>query len=52
VKVLAPCYARDVLKVHTVRTHHNMKNLPMIAIDQKLGYKMLPGTFLMEKIFE
>jgi len=52
VKVLALCYARDVLKVHTVRTHHNMKNLPMIAIDQKLGYKMLPGTFLMEKIFE
>jgi GNAT superfamily N-acetyltransferase len=49
VKVVALRYARDVLKVHTVRTHHNMKNLPMIAIDRKLGYRMLRGTFLMEK---
>jgi GNAT superfamily N-acetyltransferase len=52
VKVTALRYARDVLKVHTVRTHHNMKNLPMIAIDRKLGYEMLPGTFLMEKVLE
>ncbi|MEW6401973.1 MAG: GNAT family N-acetyltransferase [Chloroflexota bacterium] len=49
VKVTALRFARDVLKVHIVRTHHNMKNLPMIAIDRKLGYKMLRGTFLMEK---
>jgi GNAT superfamily N-acetyltransferase len=49
VKVLALRYAREVLKANTVRTHHNFKNLPMIAIDQKLGYTMLPGTFLMEK---
>jgi GNAT superfamily N-acetyltransferase len=49
VKVLALRYAREVLKINTVRTHHNFKNLPMIAIDQKLGYTLLPGTFLMEK---
>ena len=52
VKVLALRYAREVLKVNTVRTHHNFKNLPMIAIDRKLGYTMLPGTFLMEKNLE
>ena len=50
VKVLALRYARDVFQVNAVRTHHNTKNLPMIAIDLKLGYTMLPGTFLMEKI--
>jgi len=49
VKVLALHHARDVLKVNTVRTHHNTKNLPMIAIDRKLGYIQMPGTFLMEK---
>lgn len=49
VKVLALRYAREVLKARIVRTHHNFKNVPMIAIDQKLGYTMLPGTFLMEK---
>jgi GNAT superfamily N-acetyltransferase len=52
VKVMALRYAREVLQVHTVRTHHNMKNLPMIAIDRKLGYSMLRGTFLMEKVLE
>jgi GNAT superfamily N-acetyltransferase len=52
VKVLALRYARDVLKVDQVRTHHNTKNLPMIAIDRKLGYTVMPGTFLMEKILE
>ena len=49
VKVLALRYARDVLGVDTVRTHHNAKNLPMIAIDEKLGYVQRPGTYLMEK---
>jgi GNAT superfamily N-acetyltransferase/RimJ/RimL family protein N-acetyltransferase len=49
VKVLAIRYAREVLKVKEVHTHHNTQNLPMIAIDQKLGYTVLPGTFLMEK---
>jgi RimJ/RimL family protein N-acetyltransferase len=49
VKVLALRYARFMLKVNTVRTHHNTKNLPMIAIDRKLGYIQMPGTFLMEK---
>jgi mycothiol synthase len=52
VKILALRYAREILKANTVRTHHNFKNLPMIAIDQKLGYTMLPGTFLMEKNLE
>lgn len=50
VKTLALRYARDVLKVSEVRTHHNGKNLPMIAIDHKFGYVQLPGTFLMEKM--
>ena len=49
VKLLALRYARNVLKVHFVRTHHNTKNLPMIAIDTKFGYQLLPGAYLMEK---
>jgi RimJ/RimL family protein N-acetyltransferase len=52
VKVLALCYAREVLKVDKVRTTHNTFNLPMIAIDRKLGYVPLPGTFRMEKVLE
>jgi RimJ/RimL family protein N-acetyltransferase/L-amino acid N-acyltransferase YncA len=52
VKVLALRYAREVLKVDKVRTHHNTFNLPMIAIDRKLGYVPLPGTFRMEKVLE
>jgi GNAT superfamily N-acetyltransferase len=52
VKVLALRYARDVLSVDTVRTHHNTKNAPMIAIDRKLGYVQQPGTYLMEKVLE
>jgi GNAT superfamily N-acetyltransferase len=52
VKVLALRYARDVLKVDTVRTHHNAQNLPMIAIDRKLGYIQIAGTFSMEKRLE
>jgi len=52
VKVLALRYARDVLRVATVRTHHNSQNLPMIAINRKFGYVQLAGNFLMEKILE
>jgi len=52
VKVLALRYARDVLKANIVRTHHNTKNLPMIAIDLKLGYTRMSGAFLLEKILE
>jgi len=52
VKVLALRYAREVLMADTVRTHHNTQNLPMIAIDRKLGYVQMPGTYLMEKILE
>ena len=50
VKVSALRFARQALGAHQVRTHHNMKNLPMIAIDKKLGYVQMPGTFLMEKV--
>ncbi len=49
VKVLALRYARDELHVAAVRTHHNSRNLPMIAIDRKLGYVQTPGTWLLEK---
>jgi GNAT superfamily N-acetyltransferase len=52
VKVLALRYARNVLKTNLVRTHHNTRNLPMIAIDRKFGYRQLPGTYLMEKTLE
>jgi len=50
VKITAIRYAREILKVDKIRTHHNLFNKPMIAIDQKLGYTMLPGTFRMEKV--
>jgi GNAT superfamily N-acetyltransferase len=49
VKVLALRYARSILKADIVRTHHNTRNLPMIAIDRKFGYRQLPGSFLMDK---
>ena len=49
VKVKALRFARDVLKVPGVRTNHNASNDPMIAIDRKLGYKVTPGYFAMEK---
>ncbi len=49
VKTLALRYARDVLKVDTVRTNHNSKNAPMIAVDRKFGYVQSPGLFSMEK---
>ena len=52
VKILALRYARDVLKVNIVNTDHNMMNHPMIAIDRKLGYTELPGTFVMRKTIE
>jgi len=50
VKVHALRYARDVLQATSVHTHHNTFNLPMLAIDQKLGYAIVQGTYLMEKI--
>jgi RimJ/RimL family protein N-acetyltransferase len=49
VKVLALRYARQILQVDSVHTHHNTKNQPMIAIDRKFGYQQKRGTFLMEK---
>jgi GNAT superfamily N-acetyltransferase len=49
VKVLALRFARDVLKVDTVRTNHNLHNDPMIAIDRKFGYVLTPGSFVMAK---
>jgi RimJ/RimL family protein N-acetyltransferase len=50
VKAQALIYARDVLQVRTVRTHHNSENKPMIHIDRKFGYTDLPGHYTMEKI--
>jgi RimJ/RimL family protein N-acetyltransferase len=52
VKVLAQRYARDVLKADMVYTDNNTQNLPILAINRKLGYRLLPGAFLMEKILE
>jgi RimJ/RimL family protein N-acetyltransferase len=52
VKATALIYARDVLNVKTVRTHHNAQNKPMIHIDRKFGYKDLPGHYTMEKVFK
>jgi RimJ/RimL family protein N-acetyltransferase len=49
IKALALCYARDKLGVDRVRTNHNADNAPMIAIDGKLGYVQIPGTYRMEK---
>jgi RimJ/RimL family protein N-acetyltransferase len=51
-KVLALRYARDELGSTRVRTQHNEKNLPIIAIDRKLGYCQLPGDYLMEKVLD
>jgi RimJ/RimL family protein N-acetyltransferase len=50
VKVLALRYARDVLKVGTVMTHHNTMNQPILAIDRKFGYVQTGGIFVMRKI--
>jgi RimJ/RimL family protein N-acetyltransferase/GNAT superfamily N-acetyltransferase len=50
VKVQALRHARDVLQAKSVHTHHNTFNLPMLAIDQKLGYEIVQGTYLMEKV--
>jgi GNAT superfamily N-acetyltransferase len=52
VKLLALRHARNVLMVQVVRTHHNTKNLPMIAIDTKFGYRVISGSYLMEKILD
>lgn len=49
VKVTALRYAREALGVHSVHTHHNTKNPPMLAIDRKLGYVELAGVYKMEK---
>ena len=42
-------YAKDVLKVNKIFTHHNTKNEPMLAIDRKLGYQQISGTYTMQK---
>ncbi|MCL4805281.1 MAG: GNAT family N-acetyltransferase [Anaerolineae bacterium] len=51
VKVQALRFARDTLGVTEVRTHHVAQNHPMIAIDQKFGYQLAPGYFVMEKLY-
>lgn len=52
VKVIALRYARDVLKVSSVKTHHNHHNEPMLAIDRKLGYVQIPGYYSMQLLKE
>jgi GNAT superfamily N-acetyltransferase/RimJ/RimL family protein N-acetyltransferase len=52
VKVLALRHARSSLQAKTVRTHHNTKNLPMIAIDTKFGYRVVSGAYVMERNVE
>ncbi|TLN14919.1 GNAT family N-acetyltransferase [bacterium] len=49
VKVVALRYARDVLGAHSVRTHHLTTNEPILAIDNKFGYTLLPGEFVLMK---
>jgi GNAT superfamily N-acetyltransferase len=49
VRVLALRYARDVLKIGTVRTYHTAQNLPALTIDRKLGYMQIRETVLMQK---
>lgn len=49
VKVTALRFARDVLQVQRVDTHHNFQNDPMIAIDKKFGYKQTQAVFTFEK---
>ena len=50
VQVLALCYARDVLKTHLVRNSCNSKNLPVLALNRKLGYARVRGTCLMQNM--
>ena len=52
VKALALRYACESLGVSTVRTHHNQKNLPMIAIDKKFGYVRVSAKVMMDKSLE
>ena len=52
VRVAALRYAREALKVRSVRTHHNAQNLPIIAISRKMGYVPMPGIYMMEKTLE
>lgn len=49
VKAAVLGYARQALGVREVRTHHLMKNLPMLAVDQALGYAAGEGVYKMEK---
>ena len=49
IKIHALRYARQQLGVNQVRTDHNSKNEPMLAIDRKLGYVNLPGAYQFEK---
>ena len=49
VKAKALLFAREVLGVKVVRTNHNSRNEPMIAIDRKFGYVQTPGYLTMRK---
>ena len=49
IKSIALDYAKEKLCVRTVRTNHNSNNIPMIRIDEKMGYEYIPGIMIMEK---
>ncbi len=49
VKAQALLFARDVLGVKVVKTNHNTRNEPMLAIDRKFGYVQIPGELYMRK---
>jgi L-amino acid N-acyltransferase YncA len=49
VKALALRYAAQSLGVRRVYTNHNALNAPMLAIDRKLGYVEMPGTYRVVK---
>ena len=51
-QVLALRYARDVLNTHLVRNSCNSKNLPVLALNRKLGYVRVRGTSLMQKMLK
>jgi RimJ/RimL family protein N-acetyltransferase len=52
VQVLGLRYARDVLQTHSVRNSCNIKNLPVLALNRKLGYALVRGTCSMQKMLK
>ena len=50
-KLLATRFARELSAVY-VRTNNDSENAPILAINQKLGYKPAPGYFKCVKVLE